>query len=618
MTAATAWAFLIVWSCCHLIYPLWYPLHGSFFVACSLFVFLIALGMGLFSVLPLWDSGIPEEKPLFQQWLPRDPVLWSLLALATAIRIYPMTLPVHLSNAGDEAVHMGFPALPFKLWSRNAPIPIFLIFWTLLAIAFFSRRFWMGKTKIAFSALAGLQMAAVGAIALGAALYFGLVFKTVEHLTLSGYPTLPADLLRTPPLGHWIHALFYAMFGVSDFTGRLPEFLFSSAGAVLIYQLALEFRSRTAARIAAILYLFLPPLGYYAMRGSQTHGELFFDLLTAYSFAKWLRNGNPATLCWAVLAVSTGTLYRYTVLPLVPILAAMVGIFHWLEPRKLPLSRQTVLHCSALILAMTLPWTISYFCYKLRPYEFGSGHSFLEGLIDPALSLPSGVSWPMAVLMAIGVLATACRTKDRLQWYLIGWFMAYYLFISADLGWDVRLTLPLYPPLILWTADWIATIAGDGMFGLCAGGVLGIYLVAIGTWFYVPPLQPEFNLRYSLETEYVPLKTAARTLGGLAPGTRVLSVDCSRGCFSFYLSRPDNILWTVADSKQIASLRDLIKICREKNIQTVLYTAGTVEVFVTRNNPDLFSDFVRDNSRFAWRADYQFGQNRIAIKDFRD
>src|SRR5581483_3928758 len=121
-----------------------------------------------------------------------------------------------------------------------------------------------------------------------------------------------------------LHMLIYAAFGVSDFTGRLPEFLFYCAGSVLTYQLALEWRSKAAARLAALLYLFLPPLAYYSMRGSQTHGELFFYLASASCFARWLKQREPSWLYWASLAAAGGSLYRYTVLPMLAILAISV------------------------------------------------------------------------------------------------------------------------------------------------------------------------------------------------------------------------------------------------------------------------------------------------------
>lgn len=603
MPRETAWIFLAVWVYSHILYPYWMPPDASRAVAASLYGLVFGLGLVLLRLLSADLEAPAQDWRLIR--LPRDPVLWSLVALSVAIRLYPLTLPAHLWGAGDEAVHMGLPALPFKLWSRVCPIPFPLVFWAVLIFAWLSRNRWNRSLQGYILAGAHGRPIAIGALVIGAAAYFELAFTVIRRYSRSGYPTLIPDLLRTPPLAKAIHALFYAAFGVSDFSGRLPELLFYCAAAVLIYEIALEWHSKTAARLAALLYLFLPPLAYYAMRGSQTHGELFFYVLTAYFFGRWLKDRNAAWMYWATVSASAGTLYRYTVIPMLAVLGLM-ALREWRRDMIKDAGR-----CLLLASAAALPWALSYLFLGLRPYGAGS-HGYLEGLLEPALSIVAGNSWPMAALLAAGVICALTRRKDSFQRFLLIWFAAYYLFISADLGWDVRLTLPFYAPMILWTAGLLS--AFDGAAGAAGGAVLA-FLLWIGLWSPVWPLKPEYTLRHSLETEYVPLKGAADVLSTLPERTRLLTVDCSRGCFSFYLARPDRLNWSVVDSTKLRTLDDLVRRCRQERIDTVLYAAGTIEAFGLRKNPELLKAFVSDDVRFSWRADLKLGGNRIAIKD---
>src|SRR4029077_14208838 len=100
---------ITIWIACHLIYPLWFPLNGSRNLAICLILLLLVIGIGLS------QYKIQSDYQFYDIFkIPHDKLLWALIALAVVIRAYPLTLPMHLWQAGDEAVHMGFPALPFK------------------------------------------------------------------------------------------------------------------------------------------------------------------------------------------------------------------------------------------------------------------------------------------------------------------------------------------------------------------------------------------------------------------------------------------------------------------------------------------------------------------------
>ena len=598
-----AWTFLAAFFFCHVAYPLWIPIDarpGEAIALYSLFVVLAAVLLRLLA--PSLDKK--SDTVRIGPW-PRDPWLWSGIVLSTAIRAYPLTLPVHLWAAGDEAVHMGFPALPFKAWNRTLSVPLPALFWTIVLAAFALRRHWTPAIRRFVSGLAAGRVMVSTATVVGLAAYFLVVYRAITRMSSQGYPSLIRDLLRTPPLGKALHSFFYAAFGISDVSGRLPEFLFYCGSAVLIYRIADEHRSKTTARLAAMLYLFLPAVAYYSMRGSQTQGELFFYLLCAFFFARWLKEGAAGDFYWACVAVSLGSLYRYTVLPMVAVIG-LATLSNW--RRGL---RQTAERGAVLVAAACLPWAASYLVFGLRPYGMGA-HSFLEGLVEPALSVPRAVSWPIALLLLAGLLRAWLGRKDPLQRFLMLWFAVYYLFISRDLGWDVRLTLPMYPPLIIWAAD---LLAAAGRAAKLAGAVVLAYLLFIGLWAPVWPLKPEYTLRQSLRTQYLPLKSASSALAALPPGTRVLSVDCSRGCFSFYLLHPERIQWISADSSKIRSLDELIRLSGDARADVVLYASGTVEALGARKNPALFAAFAADNRDFSWRADERLGENNIAIKD---
>jgi len=557
---------------------------------------------------------------------PQDWVLWALMGLVVILRAYPLTLPIHHFSGGDEGVHMGLPALPFKVWARHLPLAHPLAFWSAAWLAYRFRKSLWRVLRTSLAALMERRSALAAAGLLAAAYAFG-VFELISHFIPEGHPSLARDLLRFPPLSRLIRLLVYAALGVSNLTGRLPEFLFFLASGVLFYKLG-AFRSLTVARLAVLAYWFLPPFAYYSMRGSQTNGEAFFYLLTCYFFAHWARGGAGALLHWAALCLTAGSMYRYTLPVLGLILAAQVALDSALRER---VGRRTALELGGMLLLGIAPWTLANYAYGLRPYEpTGQGLTWAS-LLAPAGSLPGAVSWPVALLMAAGLLLALLRGKDSFQRLLLVWFFGYYLFISRDLGYDIRLALPFYLPLIFWAVEALDLLAGlcsrafagggyaplpwdRGILRSLLGSGLSLYLLAITTWFRFPGVQPEFTLRRSLETEYLPLGEAAKFVEGLAEGTRVLGVDSGRGALSLYLPRPEAVEWRQADSREIASLEALRGLCLAEGIEVVMYAAGTLEALGTRRNDALFDAFERDAAWFAHLATVSLGRNKIVFK----
>ena len=68
------------------------------------------------------------------------------------------------------------------------------------------------------------------------------------HLLDNGQP-----YLDKPPLIFWVTALFFKIFGVSDFVYRLPSVLFSVLTIYAVFQFARLYYSRQTALIAALI-----------------------------------------------------------------------------------------------------------------------------------------------------------------------------------------------------------------------------------------------------------------------------------------------------------------------------------------------------------------------------
>lgn len=610
MSPSAARAVVVAWLACHWVYPSWMTLPPRLGPAAAVFAVFLILGAGLFYWLkPLLLSSGPEPELKEAFRLPQDKALWVLLVAVTAIRLYPLTLPIHYWSGGDEGVHMGLPALPFKLWARALAVPFPAVFWTAALAAFFFRKpLKRVLGKAARPVVEGQPLALALALAI-ACLYFFAFYAVIERITLSGHPSLPADLLRFPPLSKFSRAIFFAAFGISNLTARLPEYLFFLGSTVLMYKLAARW-SRAAALTAAACFAFMPPFAYYSMRGSQTHGEIFFFILTAFFFASWAASGRTQALYWAAAAVGIGSLYRYTVPLLSAVLPAAVLLTYWVRRERVPW--RVLFALCALLFVMIAPWMALYLTYGLRPYSYMETSSSLGLLLTAAASIPAGATSIGAGLLFAAAALSAARLRGAFNLYLWLWFSAYYAFITLDLADDSRLTLPLYPPLILWAA-WMLDQNPIRWLGRGAAAAFAAYLAAVSLFVEKPEVPPEFTLSHSLQNEYIPLTAAAGYLNRLPQGSRLVSIDCSPGCFSLYLKNPRAVDWLVVDSKDFDSAASLLAFAKRSRADAIMYMAGTRLAFGKEKNPRLFEEF-QSSPAFKPLAEYRLGANVVSIK----
>ena len=111
------------------------------------------------------------------------------------------------------------------------------------------------------------------------------------------YPTIGNNLpyWNKPPLIHWLIALAYHLFGVSDWSTRIVPSLLSAATVPLLYKIAKEiFATPAAALLAAGVYLTLLPVARHG-RLAMLDGAVtcwfclaIFCLLRGRKYSRWL------------------------------------------------------------------------------------------------------------------------------------------------------------------------------------------------------------------------------------------------------------------------------------------------------------------------------------------
>ena len=187
-----------------------------------------------------------------------------------------------------------------------------------------------------------------------------------------GYQHTP--MMHGPWQFHWI-ALSYFLFGVSDFTARIPAVLFSIATVGLIWYWR-RYLGRTGALIAAILMVVSPYMLYY---GRYVRNESYAGLagvLLLYAILRYLESGHTRHMMLVTLA----TVLHFTAKETAFIYTAQVILFlgayfviqitrrPWQENQSLFRTFIVALVAGSVLLAVGATAT-----YLSRPHETLSG-----------------------------------------------------------------------------------------------------------------------------------------------------------------------------------------------------------------------------------------------------
>jgi 4-amino-4-deoxy-L-arabinose transferase-like glycosyltransferase len=244
-----------------------------------------------------------------------------------------------------------------------------------------------------------------------------------RSLVVTTYAGMPEYWNLKPPLGYWLIALSFHLFGVSPLTLRLPAALFALATVALTMAFCRRHLNRRAALAAGLIVA--TTFGFFSHHGARSgdlDSALTFLLVLAVSLIPCLVE--PSALIGFVALLAAGFLLKsFAILPVLLVAGlwlAQTGSWRRLRPA-------TCLAGAALFLAVTGAWAVArwhadgspYFLQRmvgedllarsLREIDKGSSApwSYVVSLFDRL------APWPLLILG--GLFATGATGWGRLR-----------------------------------------------------------------------------------------------------------------------------------------------------------------------------------------------------------
>jgi len=166
-----------------------------------------------------------------------------------------------------------------------------------------------------------LMGSALDVMEVDAAQYAGMSRDMLVHGDVLKLYFRGEDYLDKPPLLFWLSALSFNMFGVHDWSYRLPSILFAFLGLFSTYRFTLLYQGREVARTATLI------LGSSAAFFLMTNDVrcdtiLMGSVITAIWLAcAWLEQGKTWQLFGSAAAIAAGLLVKGPIGALAPVIA---------------------------------------------------------------------------------------------------------------------------------------------------------------------------------------------------------------------------------------------------------------------------------------------------------
>jgi hypothetical protein len=456
-----------------------------------------------------------------------------------------------------------------------------------------------------------------------------------------------------PPLYNVFTAGFFAVGGVSVFTGRLVSVVFSLLSLYALFEFANRLYGTKTALLASALLAVMPGYVWLSRVAMIETTLMFFFLVSAMSFFLWLKEHNTKFLALSVVTFALGVLTKYQTLVVVVIAATSLAFLgkDYLIKKFRTLPRLIV---AVIVVAVPLA-LLFYYLYTTGPLSqwlyalnignpdkaiYSTGLNRFPAWFDP---LPQWIQVPIFYLVeltaqyptihpisfflyilgltGLGFLAIRRKVEDK---YLVIWFVIVYAFFTAIPNKEWRYLIPLFPVLAICGANLISSSlfqaqnawkqqqlrAWKNRLVQVAAGALIVF--ALFSFFY--SMSDAYTM--SKNQVYMPIKDATNYVAGkLKPGESVM-VLCAFNLMDerivwFYLNEKAPVdTWVFQyPTKPVDTytpnfnMTELINQCTIYNVKYLLvdeYGGALYHYFGTNMSFTDFNQTLTNTGRFAY------------------
>ena len=282
-----------------------------------------------------------------------------------------------------------------------------------------------------------------------------------------------------PPLTYWALIITYKLFGISDFTSRIPNTLVAGASVALMYHITYRMSKNTFAGVLCAILLMSTLQFWYISHAIITDGFLLLFTLAIFGYSYLaFTNNDKSAMVKAYIAAALAVITKGPIGIILPGLILLIyvcaryAIHRKDEIYRLSKDIKLLFNPFGLLvfIAIASPWYIAM--YSIHGEQFISGFLGLHN-VDRALisEHPKFNVWyyyllivPLSLLPWTPVIVYHLKDinwKDDFDLLGIIWFIVIVLFYSLVATKYLTYTLPAIIPCIIWAAVKICELVTD-------------------------------------------------------------------------------------------------------------------------------------------------------------
>jgi 4-amino-4-deoxy-L-arabinose transferase-like glycosyltransferase len=347
------------------------------------------------------------------------------------------------------------------------------------------------------------------------------------------YPAL--TILFYPPFFPLVEAMFYWLFGVSEWTAQLTVAVFYFAGAVAAYLLALRWTSRSHALATSILFVSSHAIAFWGRQVMLDVPAFAMLLWSAWFLLHYLDTRRPSTLYFFSIVFCLSVYTKLNVVFMVPVFAGVV-----LHARGIAALKDKHVWLSALLIAVIMaPWiavTLKFGHVNVGAVAGGQSpleipRSSIAGWTFYLKFIPVQLGWIVPGVAFLFIANLVFRVRDEMKKVdtvlLLAWFVWGYIFFSLIPLKEERHDIFILFPLIAFAMKFLAQELPRQLALACA------WLLAVGTFAYTTMFD---------KVPYIAgVREAAHYVAQNAPPNSIVMFSGTRnGSFVFYTRAESN------------------------------------------------------------------------------
>jgi hypothetical protein len=387
---------------------------------------------------------------------------------------------------------------------------------------------------------------------------------------------------------------------------RVVQLMFYILAAVYLYRTIYLFREKETALLGATIYLFSPIIFSYASRASLASGTVFFVILIAYYFLRFIKYEENRDLILLSFFIGIGFMYKRIVLVMF-----IICFVYLLTSRIMKSDRHSNTHLKVLVMSL-----ISVFPFYIIGRSIDLNYfvpiwsrliSFDSLMIFP-LMIESQISFIIFFLFLISFIFILLTKRDNLSFYFGFFIIAYYFFITITKNseFNHRYAMVFYPAIAVYLAQFVFRIVHSIRWKhsfILVFSVLTVYLIVLNTI----PRTSSGLITYKYddhESQYYPVDEATDwILNNTENIDKILTIFMPN--YEFYLDRiyankreikKDRFFsFSFETTKDIINpIKNLMEFCYEQEISYIMFPFGPNNTYEDIGNK-LYAKYLNEN-----------------------